>query len=61
MKSFKRAFRLFVLGILIILAISGIGIIGVIFNNKKEQDYDNEIKTEMVEGQEDVIEEKDVT
>jgi len=58
MKSFKRILRLFFLGLLIILAISGIGIIGAIFNTKKEQDYDNEIKTELVEGQEDTLEEK---
>ena len=58
MKSFKKALRLLMLSLLIILAISGIGI-GFILNSKKEQDYDNEIKTELVEGSENKLEVKD--
>jgi len=38
----------------------GVGVTGAVFINKKEQDYDNEIKTELAEGKEDTIEEKDV-
>jgi hypothetical protein len=60
MKSFKRALRLFGLGLLIILAVMGVGITGAVFLNKKEQDYENEVKTELVEGQNDALEEKDV-
>jgi flagellar basal body-associated protein FliL len=60
MKSFKRALRLIGLGLLIILALMGVGVTGAVFINKKEQDYDNEIKTELAEGKEDTIEEKDV-
>lgn len=39
------------------LAFLGVGIAGAIFQNKKEQDYDNEIKTELVEGQEGELKE----
>ncbi len=62
MKTFKKVLRLVGLGILIILAISGISITGAspLYLKKNEQDYDNEIKTELVEGHKDVIEEKDV-
>lgn len=60
MKSLKRALRLFCLGLLIILAVMGVGITGAVFLNKKEQDYENEVKTELVEGQNDALEEKDV-
>ena len=61
MKTIKRALRLLVLSLLIILALMGVSITGSIFLNKKEQDYDNEIiKTEFVEAQEEVVEEKKV-
>jgi hypothetical protein len=60
MKSFKRGLRLFGLGLLIILAVMGVGITGAVFLNKKEQDYENEVKTELVEGQNDALEEKGV-
>ena len=36
----------------------GVGITGAVFSNKKEQDYDNEIKTELVEGKKEQLEEK---
>ncbi len=60
MKSFKRALRLLGLGLLLMLALMGVGITGAVFVNKKDQDYDNEIKTELVEANEDALEEKDV-
>jgi hypothetical protein len=62
MKSFKKVLRLIGLGLLIILALTGVGITGAspIFLKKNEQDYDHEIKTELVEGHQDAIEEKDV-
>jgi hypothetical protein len=62
MKTFKKVLRLVGLGILIILAISGISITGASPLNlrKNEQDYDNEIKTELVEGHKDAMETKDV-
>lgn len=52
--------RLIGLGLLLILALMGVGITGAAFTNKKEQDYDNEIKTELAEGNEDDLEVKDV-
>ena len=62
MKTFKRVLRLVGLGILIMLAISGISITGAspLYLKKNEQDYDNEIKTELVEGKKESMEEKDV-
>ncbi len=54
--------RLALLTLLILLAISGISITGtgLLLTRKNEQDYDNEIKTELVEGKKDGMEEKDV-
>lgn len=62
MKTFKKILRLVGLGILIILAISGISITGAspLFLKKNEQDYDNEIKTELVEGKKDEIDEMNI-
>jgi len=61
MKSLKKIVRIFGLGLLIILAVMGVGITGASpFLKKNEQDYDNEIKTELVEGHKDSIEEKDI-
>jgi len=62
MKKIKKVLRLIGLGLLIILAVSGISITGAspVLLKKNEQDYDNEIKTELVEGHTDVMEEKDV-
>jgi hypothetical protein len=60
MKTFKRALRLLTLGLLITLALMGVSITGAIFLHKKERDYDNEIiKTELVEGNKEVVEEKE--
>ncbi len=59
MESIKKWIRLIGLIFLIVLALSGIGI-GAVIVNKKEQDYDNEVKTELVEGNEDTLEVKDV-
>ncbi len=60
MKSLKRVLRLVGFSLLLILALMGVGITGAVFVNKKEQDYDNEVKTELVEGNEDILEVKDV-
>ncbi len=60
MKSLKRVLRLVGFSLLLILALMGVGITGAVFVNKKEQDYDNEVKTELVEGNEDILEIKDV-
>jgi len=62
MKTLKKVLRLFGLGLLILLAVSGISITGAspILLKKNEQDYDNEIKTELVEGHKDAIEEQGV-
>lgn len=61
MKTFKKILRHIGLGLLIILAVSGISITGAIpIFKKNEQDYDNEIKTELVEGHEDALEEKGI-
>jgi hypothetical protein len=62
METLKKVLRLLGLGLLILLAISGISITGAspILLKKNEQDYDNEIKTELVEGHKDTIEEKNV-
>lgn len=53
MKKIKKALRVLGLILLILLAMSGIGI-GAVLINKKDQDYDNEIKTELNEGKEDI-------
>lgn len=53
MKKIKKALRVLGLILLILLAMSGIGI-GAVLINKKGQDYDNEIKTELNEGKEDI-------
>ena len=53
MKRFKKALRVAGLTLLILLALSGIGITGTFFTGKKEQFMDNEIKTEQVDKKED--------
>ena len=50
MKTFKNILRWTKLIVRIMLALSGVGI-GAIFIQKRERDYDNEIKTELVEGE----------
>lgn len=52
--------RLLGLGLLIIMALMGVGVTGAVFTNKKEQDYDNEIKTELAEAKEESLEVKDI-
>lgn len=56
MQGFKKTMRLFGFGLLIVLAIFGIGIGGgvPISSNKKREDSD-EIKTEIVEIKDDKI------
>jgi hypothetical protein len=58
-KTLKKVLRLTGLILLLLLALSGIGITGALFTKKTEQDYDNEIKTELVEGQQDSLSEND--
>ncbi len=55
MKKFKKVFRLLGLALLLLLAAATAGL-GAIALRRPEQDYDNEIKTEIVEGKEDKIE-----
>lgn len=55
MKKIKIAFRLAGLAFMIVLALCGVGLAGM-FPTRREQDYDNEIKTELAEGEEDQIE-----
>lgn len=55
MKKLKAALRLAGLALMILLALSGAGLAGM-FPARREQDYDNEIKTELVEGEEDETE-----
>jgi len=57
MHLLKKILRYVILMLIIMLAFLGVGIAGAIFQNKKEQDYDNEIKTELVEGQEGELKE----
>ena len=54
MKNFKGIFRIISLGFLLLLALSGVFL--AIAPRRPDQDYDNEIKTEIVEGKEDKIE-----
>jgi hypothetical protein len=58
MKNFKKVFRLLALALLLLLAAASAGL-GAIALRRPEQDYDNEIKTEIVEGQEDNLEMND--
>ncbi|HEV8511746.1 MAG TPA: hypothetical protein VGQ59_00625 [Cyclobacteriaceae bacterium] len=51
MKNFKKIFRYLFLGLLILLALSGVFF--TIAPRRPNQDYDNEVKTELVEGKED--------
>jgi hypothetical protein len=49
MKSFKKLFRLLLFTLLLLMALVG-GVVPVAFR-RNEMDYDNEIKTELVEGE----------
>lgn len=60
MKKFKKAMRYVVLGLLIILAICGIPIVSFL-PRSREMDVDNEVKTEIVEGTENGMEDVDKT
>lgn len=53
MKKAKAALRLLVVVILLILAISGIGITGNFLNTNRERYMDNEIRIERVGKKED--------
>ncbi|NBW35806.1 MAG: hypothetical protein EBR30_12455 [Cytophagia bacterium] len=53
MKKTKAALRLLVVVILLILAISGIGITGNFLNTNRDRYMDNGIKIERVEKKED--------
>jgi hypothetical protein len=54
-RTLKKLFRLLCLVLLLLMAAVGAGL-GAIALRKPDQDYDNEIKTEIIEGQEDKIE-----
>jgi hypothetical protein len=49
MKELKKILRVLVLTLLILLALSGIGIIGAFFSNNRERYRDKEITFEMVD------------
>jgi hypothetical protein len=55
MNKFKKAARYVFLGLLILLAIAGIPIVSFL-PTRKEMDIENTVKTELVEGKEDTIE-----
>ncbi|MGC4023184.1 MAG: hypothetical protein QM734_15195 [Cyclobacteriaceae bacterium] len=57
MKKFKIILRYLLLGFAILLAISGVFF--AISPRRPDQDYDNEIKTELVEGKDHNIEVSD--
>ncbi len=53
MMKFKTVLRYIVLGIIILLALCGIPLVGAGgLHERREMDVDPEIKTEIVEGQE---------
>ena len=54
MKKLKKILRSLFLVFLILLALSGVFF--TISPRRPDQDYENEIKTELVEGQDDTIE-----
>lgn len=53
MEKVKTGLRLFVLVLLLILAVSGIGITGNILNSNKERFMDNELRNEQPNKKED--------
>lgn len=53
MKKVKAGLRLLVMVLLLLLALSGIGITGNFLNNNRERYMDNEIKTERRDKKED--------
>jgi hypothetical protein len=59
MENFKKILRVFVLTLLILLALSGIGIVGALFSNNRERYRNKEITIEMVDKKEDKSENAD--
>ena len=57
MKIFKMVMKWTKLTLLIVIAVAG-GFV-MIGPKRNEQDYDNEVKTELVEGKEDQLNEND--
>jgi len=49
MIKFKKILRILGLTILILMALSGVGIIGVLFSNNRERYQDKKITVEMVD------------
>lgn len=49
MKELKKILRVLALTLLILLALSGVGIIGAFFSNNRERYRDKEIKIELVD------------
>ncbi len=62
MKTLKKVIRVFILGVLIILAVSGVGIVGAFLPNNREEFMDKEIRIERVdkkEGDEEDVQQMD--
>ncbi len=62
MKTLKKVIRVIVLGVLIILAVSGVGIVGAFLPNNREKFMDKEIRIERVdkkEGDEEDVQQMD--
>jgi hypothetical protein len=59
MKNLKKILRVFVLALLIVLALSGIGIVGALFSNNRERYRNKEITIEMVDKKENKSENSD--
>lgn len=57
MKKVKAGLRLLVMVLLLLLALSGIGITGNFLNNNRERYMDNEIKVERRNKEEDEVHE----
>ncbi len=53
MKKAKEGLRLFIMVLLFVLAIFGIGLTGNFLNNNRERYMDNEIKNEAADKKED--------
>jgi anionic cell wall polymer biosynthesis LytR-Cps2A-Psr (LCP) family protein len=49
MKTLKKIFRVIVLALLILLALSGIGIVGAFFNSNRERYLNKNVTIEMVD------------
>ena len=57
MRGLKKALRVLVLTCLILLALSGIGIIGAIFSNNRERYQNKQTTIEMLDNKKNKLEE----